>query len=395
MPSTTRARSITFNECPRATRTGIHGKLRSRAAKVVALVLPIAAASAALGGTTAMAAAGQTVAGSRQATTAISGVTWHKLTLINGWTSSQGAFGAGDPSYAVSAGVVYLSGSLHGGTGSDFAVLPKAARPAHWLYMTVYTLAGSIGTLLIKPDGEIATYSAPTANAVGFTSLAGVSYPAAATAQHRLALINGWISGQHQYGTGDPSYAVRNGVVYLSGSLQGGTAGDFGVLPPAARPSHVIYRGVYTHDGAFLHIYIEPSGFVGGYHTGTGQAFTSLAGVSFPATTVAQHNVKMLHGWRSAQNPSGTGGFSYAVISGVVHLSGAIKLPTGTSNLCALLPPAARPAHVQYMTVFTFSDEVGTLRILPNGNVFATSLPSALASRTLTSLAAISYPRNS
>ena len=47
------------------------------------------------------------------------------------------------------------------------------------------------------------------------------------------------------------------------------------------------------------------------------------------------------------------------------------------------------------MTVFTFSDEVGTLRILPNGDVFATSLPSALASRTLTSLAAISYPRNS
>jgi hypothetical protein len=342
-----------------------------------------------------MAAAGQTVAGSRQATTAVSGVSWHKLNLMNGWTSSQGAFGTGDPSYAVSAGVVYLSGSLHGGTGSDFAVLPKAARPAHWLYMTVYTLAGTVGTLLIKPDGEIAAYSTPTTDAVGYTSLAAISYPAAATAQHRLALTNGWTSGQHQYRTGDPSYAVRNGVVYLSGSLKGGTAGDFGVLPAAARPSHIIYRGVYTHDGAFLHIYIEPSGFIGGYHTGTGQAFTSLAGVSFPAATVSQHNVTMLHGWQSAQKPSGTGGFSYTVIAGVVHLSGAIKLPSGTSELCALLPPAARPAHVLYLTVFTFSDEIGTLRILPNGNVFASSLPSVLASRTLTSLAAISYPRNS
>jgi hypothetical protein len=103
----------------------------------------------------------------------------------------------------------------------------------------------------------------------------------------------------------------------------------------------------------------------------------------------------MLHGWQSAQKPSGTGGFSYTVIAGVVHLSGAIKLPSGTSELCALLPPAARPAHVLYLTVFTFSDEIGTLRILPNGNVFASSLPSVLASRTLTSLAAISYPRNS
>ena len=395
MPSTTKGRSITRNDGRSATRTGVHGKLRSRAARAVSLVVPIAALNVALGGTAAMAADGHAMADSRQATAAVTGVTWHKLAMINGWKSSQNVYGTGNPSYAIRGGVVYLSGSLHGGTSSNFAILPKAARPAHWLYMTVYTSGGTFGTLLVKPDGEIAAYSTPSADATSYTSLAAVSYPTAATTQHKLALIDGWTSGQHQYRTGAPSYAVKNGIVHLSGSLKGGTDGDFAVLPAGARPAHITYRGVYTLGGAFLHIYIEPSGFIGGYHTGTAQAFTSLAGVSFPAATVTQHKVTMLNGWQSAQHPFGTGGFSYAIIGGVVHLSGAIKLPSGTNNLCALLPPAARPAHVLYITVFTSSDTAGTLRILPNGDVFADSSPDASASRTLTSLAAISYPRNS
>lgn len=83
-----------------------------------------------------MAAAGRTASDARQSITAVTGVTWHKLTLINGWTSSQNVYGTGNPRYAISGGVVYLSGSLHAGTSTSFAVLPKAARPAHWLYMT-------------------------------------------------------------------------------------------------------------------------------------------------------------------------------------------------------------------------------------------------------------------
>lgn len=395
MPSTFRARSITFNDGRSAPRAGLHGKLRSRAARAASLVVPVAAVSIAFGGTAAMAADGHTVADSRQATTAVTGVTWHKLTLINGWQSSQSVYGTGNPSYAISGGVVYLSGSLHGGTGSTFAVLPKAARPAQLLYMTVYTSGGTYGTLLIKPDGETVAHSTPSADATNYTSLAAVSYPTAATTQHKLALTNGWKSGQAQYGTGAPSYAVKNGIVHLSGSLMGGTGADFAVLPAGARPAHITYRGVYTLGGTFLHIYIEPSGFIGGYYTGAAHAFTSLAGVSFPAATVIQHKVTLLNGWQSAQHSFGTGGFSYAIIGGVVHLSGAIKLPSGTSDLCALLPAAARPAHVLYITVFTSSDTVGTLRIMPSGNVFADSFTYAPASRTLTSLAAISYPRNS
>jgi len=39
----------------------------------------------------------------------------------------------------------------------------------------------------------------------------------AGTTWHKLNLINGRKSGQGKFGTGDPAYAVKNGIVYLSG----------------------------------------------------------------------------------------------------------------------------------------------------------------------------------
>lgn len=157
----------------------------------------------------------------------------------------------------------------------------------------------------------------------------------------------------------------------------------------------MIYRAVYTLGGALRHIYIEPSGFVGGYDSGTSQGFTSLEGVSFPAAGVAQHAVSLVNGWKSAQSQYGTGGLSYAVEGGIVYLSGSMTRPSGTSELCAKLPLAARPAHVLYITVYTRSDYAGTMRIMPDGRVFVSSAVDPTASPGFTSAAAISYPRNS
>jgi hypothetical protein len=397
MPRITKGRSITFNGGRSSARAIVRGRLRSRAAVAASFVASAAALSIAFGGTAAMAAGGHAMAGSRQATAAVTGVTWHKLTLVNGWTSSQNFYGTGNPSYAISGGVVYLSGSLHGGTNSNFAVLPKAARPAQWLYMTVYSSGGTRGTLLIKPDGEMLAYSTPAADATNYTSLAAVSYPAAATTAHKLTLQNGWTSAQNQFHTGDPSYTVKNGIVYLSGSLEGGTSNGtaFAFLPSGAVPAHIIYRTVYTLAGAVGEVYIEPSGFLGIIFSNAAQAFTSLAGISFPATTVTQHKITLLNGWKSAQTPFNVGGFSYAIEGGVVYLSGGVKLASGTNNLCAQLPPAARPAHVLYITVYTSLSDASTLRILRNGDVFVSSSPDASASRTLTSLSTVSFPRNS
>ena len=60
------------------------------------------------------------------------------------------------------------------GSNSEFAVLPKGNRPSHYMWITVYTLDGTSGTLEIDPSGAM---WASGASADGFTSLAGVQFP--------------------------------------------------------------------------------------------------------------------------------------------------------------------------------------------------------------------------
>jgi hypothetical protein len=106
-------------------------------------------------------------------------ITFHKLKLVNGWVSSQSTYSTGNPSYGIRDGVVYLSGSAHqtSGTIAVFGILPKGYRPAHDLYLTVYTLNGTAGTLVIQATGKMTAVSTPGTNATGFTSLAAVSFP--------------------------------------------------------------------------------------------------------------------------------------------------------------------------------------------------------------------------
>jgi hypothetical protein len=98
--------------------------------------------------------------------------------------------------------------------------------------------------------------------------------------------------GPAPYGTGDPSYSVKNGVVHLSGSLvqppaPGGTQ-DFAVLPPAARPKYSLYipTEVSPPDSfaAVGDIVISPDGrmFSNSFPLSESEAFTSLAGISYP-----------------------------------------------------------------------------------------------------------------
>jgi len=226
-----------------------------------------------------------------QAYTSLAGVSFpaattavHTLSLLNGWQSSQSVYSNGDPAYRVAGGVVYLSGSLDqpSGTNEEFAVLPAAARPARTLYLTVYTDAGT-GVLKISSNGVML---ACQGNAQTFTSLAGVSFPAATTAVHTLSLLNGWRSSQSAYGTGNPAYTVAGGVVYLSGSLHqpAGTNEEFAVLPPAARPTHKLWIKTYTYNGAVGALEITPSGVMDAFNSSgnAAQGYTSLAAISYP-----------------------------------------------------------------------------------------------------------------
>jgi hypothetical protein len=211
----------------------------------------------------------------------------HKLTLRNGWQSSQGVYGTGDPSYSASHGIVYLSGSMHGGNDVDsrpFSVLPRDLRPAHFVFISVYTLDGTTGLLEVAPDGNMYAFEG---YAPGFTSLAGVSFPAASIKPDKLTLRNGWKSAQHIDESGDPAYSVRQGVVYLSGSLEQPIGGsDFvTVLPRAARPAHDLYITIMVGGTDNVGtLCIEPNGTVLVYSTppNTAQLYSSLAGISYP-----------------------------------------------------------------------------------------------------------------
>jgi hypothetical protein len=106
----------------------------------------------------------------------------------------------------------------------------------------------------------------------------------------KLTLVNGWVSEQAAYGTGNPGFGVSNGVVYLSGSLAQPTPGSatFSILPASARPTHNLYINVYTNGSTYGTLFIGTDGTMeafSGTSCGSGdtsQCFTSLATVSFP-----------------------------------------------------------------------------------------------------------------
>jgi len=103
-------------------------------------------------------------------------LTWHTLILRNGWSAvQQSGMHFGMPGWAVSGGIVYLRGAISGGRGADLAILPRAARPAHDLWISYVTSGPSVSGLLIRSDGLISLFGPGDASA--FSSLSGLSFP--------------------------------------------------------------------------------------------------------------------------------------------------------------------------------------------------------------------------
>ncbi len=113
-------------------------------------------------------------------------------------------------------------------------------------------------------------------------SVASAKAPATKIIWHKLGLINKW---HEVFATnGAPSYAISNGIVYLYGAMQGGTAGEFAVLPKAARPKNTLWIAVYNDDpsGGSAWLDVTPGGQM--YINGPDDTIlSSLAGVTFPA----------------------------------------------------------------------------------------------------------------
>jgi hypothetical protein len=344
----------------------------------------------------ASAAAGSTAA-VQPATTPVQ---WHKLTLINHWQADPKFYHTGNAAWAVRHGVVYLRGvidqSQPGANSSDeFAVLPLAARPARKLKLIAGTEA-AYADLTIYPSGAMFVGGSAALAAKSFTSLDGISFPAAPTTGHKLTLMNGWITG-NQLGTGHPAFWKEDGTVHLLGATRApnGVSNDsFAVLPPGARPARMLYINTYGSAGLPAIFTIGTDGTMT-VQTGQGDLFTSLAGISFPAAPVTGHPLTLLNGWVSSQSQYGTGDPGYWVENGIVHLLGSLKQPGGTNSQFAVLPPAIRPAHYLWIPTYTNNGAFGWLAIFPDGKIFALGVGSDPSAQLYTSLATISYPVNS
>jgi hypothetical protein len=205
----------------------------------------------------------------------------HPLILKNDWTSEQEAYQSGDPAYAISHGVVYLSGSMGAGQiGATAARLPKAARPSHLMYVPTYTYSGTPGFLEILPGGYIQAYGT---NADHYTSLANISYPVTGTKWHNFKLTSGWKSADPIAGTGAPVYTVSNGVVYVAGSMyqKSGKSDRWTSIPLAARPANVVELEAFILNAYPGMVSFATAGLLNG---GPG-TLTSLAAIAYPLSS--------------------------------------------------------------------------------------------------------------
>jgi hypothetical protein len=319
-------------------------------------------------------------------------VSWHQLHLINGWAEARGpSFPVGNAAYSIINGVVYLTGGIKriSGAKDEFAVLPKAARPVHLEYLPVISLGIASAAVDIWPSGKMNAFYG---DAAGYTSLDGISYPAAGTRWHKLALTTRWTSAQRSFGTGDPAYTVRGGIVYLSGGAIGKSplSLDIAILPPGARPRYTLWIRAYTFGGAVGTLLILPDGAIQAFG-GISGSFLSVAGISFPDAKFKWHKIA-LSGWQSHTSLSGTGDPAYGIAGPIVYLNGSMTQTTG-SIIFAATPAAIRPRHELNIEVLTELSTYGQIQVT-KPSLYVESVP-AINAEEFTSLGGVSYPLSS
>lgn len=220
----------------------------------------------------------------------VAGTALQPLPLNSFWQSADSYYRTGDPSYVVSGGIVHLSGAITqpNPTYDVIGQPPQNTFPGQCDEINVYTYDGNAASLIVDPLNPMSIVD-PSGDAHWadvFTSLAGVSYPAAGTPWQLLNPQNGWTADQPLCQNGAPSYYISDGIVYLNGALthaQPGS-GPAAALPPAAWPTHDLYLTVDSGPGTSASLHITPSGqmFLGSTVL---TPRISLSGIAYPASS--------------------------------------------------------------------------------------------------------------
>ena len=185
-----------------------------------------------------------------------------------------------------------------------------------------------------------------------------------------------------------------SGIVHFSGAISGGTSGVAFTLPPGFRPATMVYVPVDLCDAHNGRLEIFPSGVVDVQPEGTfnqATCFTSLDGASFAQSASGFTPLALKNGWKNA--PYSTSKAAARVISGIVHLKGAIT--GGASGFAFTLPPGFRPATNVYVPADLCNARNGRLDIHPNGAVSVEAEGGAFhQARCFTSLDGASFAKS-
>jgi hypothetical protein len=255
---------------------------------------------------------------------------------------------------------------------------PGQSRARAWLAAAALTLAaGTAFAAAVAPQSALAAGRAP---AVTFTP---------------LKLINGWYTYP---GAAKPAVADISGIIVLRGDIA--TAGTIPAafrLPKAFRPASDVFLAAATCGANKGRLYIQRSGYVtvesedGEFSNAA--CVTSLGGLSFGRTAASFTKLKLINGWQNAPSEL-TADASARLISGVVHLRGAIRT-SGSNGDPLILPKGFRPAKEVYVPVDLCNANKGRLEIQSDGVVTVQAEQNFSDAACLTSLDGATFATSS
>jgi hypothetical protein len=150
-------------------------RIRSSMRQSPAIVIALIALTFSLGG-----GAGYAASVSAAKAPAATKITWHALSLRSGWHAAAKGYGAANPQYTVSNGIVYLDGAVSRTSQALPAligVLPRGSRPSHWLTFEGENYAASGETdIQIAPNGDVYV-NGSGGDEYYFQSLDGIQFP--------------------------------------------------------------------------------------------------------------------------------------------------------------------------------------------------------------------------
>lgn len=291
-----------------------------------------------------------------------------EIVLENGWAATSADAKA---EAFVDEGIVYLKGSISGGSSVILFTLPPSMRPTAQLYVPVKLsnalFASYAGRLWIRPDGVVVVQptSGNLSDAAGYTSLDGVSFALDASGFTPLTLENGWIGAP--FSTAAPAARLIDGIVHLRGGMASGAFGSTAfTLPLGMRPAAPVFVKTNLCNVTAGTLAFQPSGAVSVSATSDAQCFTSLDGVSFAPSASGFTPLPLLNDWTSP--PSGLNDVAVSLVDGIVRFKGSVSRAALGSSLVFVLPPEMRPATNVAIATGVCGGEIGTIVVEPDGD---------------------------